>query len=257
MTLVLPSDPWMDENGKAGDPETAQFISRIQAEYQESLNVVLGKTDYLLTAMDPEGQKRAVRNQETNLGDFCADAFRYTLGADVGLMNGGGIRADIKPGNITYQDLLALSPFGNMACMAEATGQQIKDALEAGCINYPEEDGSFLHVSGLSYQIDPSIPSSVEMDDKGSLIKVAGAYRVTDIMIGGEPLEESKTYTVASHNYLLKSGGGMSLFQDCKILRDEVMTDVDAFSAYINDMLGGTIGEEYQDPAGQGRIRVN
>ncbi len=256
MVLTIPSGVWMNGNGKHVDYKTAQFISRIEAEYEESLKTVLGRSNYLLTALDPAGQKRAVRNQETNLGDFCADAFRYVLGADIGLMNGGGIRADIEPGEITYQDLLALSPFGNMACMAEATGQQIKDALEAGSINYPAEDGSFLHVSGLSYQIDSSIPSSVVIDDKGSFVKVDGAYRVTDIMVGDEPLDVSKTYTVASHNYLLKSGGGMSLFQGCEILRDEVMTDVDVFSAYINGNLGGTIGAEYAEPEGQGRIVV-
>ncbi len=254
MLLQIPAGVWTNENGKAVDYRTAQFLSRKQAAYQESLKVVLGRSDYLLTALDPEGQNRAVRNQETNLGDFCADAFRHVLGADIGLMNGGGIRADIEPGAVTYEDLLALSPFGNMACMAEVTGQQIKDALEAGSMNYPAEDGSFLHVSGLSYQIDASIPSSVVLDDKGSFVEVSGAYRVKDIMVGDQPLDVSKTYTVASHNYLLKSGGGMALFQNGRILRDEVMTDVDAFSTYIREYLGGTIGEAYADPSGQGRI---
>ena len=70
------------------------------------------------------------------MGDLCADASRYMMGADIGFMNGGGIRAGIEAGDITYEDALSVFPYGNMICMAEVSGQKIKDALEMGCLLY-------------------------------------------------------------------------------------------------------------------------
>ncbi len=73
---------------------------------------------------------RAIRNRETNLGDLCADAYRAISGADIALVNGGGIRADIPAGNITYGQIIKVHPYGNALCVVEATGQEIIDALE-------------------------------------------------------------------------------------------------------------------------------
>ena len=245
------------EGGKAEDPQTAQFIADIEAQFQETLNTVLATTSVDLTVNDPATGERRVRSGETNLGDLTADAYRYVLGAEIGFSNGGGIRDSIAAGNITYNDTLRVVPFGNMGCVAEVTGQQIKDALEMGARNYPEENGALQQVSGLTYTIDSSIPSSVQLDDKRNFVAVTGPYRVTDIMVNGEPLDLNRTYTLASHNYLLKDGGdGMTMFAGCNIVKDEVMADVDLLSAYVRDNLGGVVGEEYANPAGQGRILI-
>ncbi len=245
------------EDGKAEDPQTAQFIADIEAQFQETLNTVLATTSVDLTVNDPATGERRVRSGETNLGDLTADAYRYVLGAEIGFSNGGGIRDSIAAGNITYNDTLRVFPFGNMGCVAEVTGQQIKDALEMGARNYPEENGALQQVSGLTYTIDSSIPSSVQLDDKRNFVAVTGPYRVTDIMVNGEPLDLNRTYNLASHNYLLKDGGdGMTMFAGCNIVKDEVMADVDLLSAYVRDNLGGVVGEEYANPAGQGRILI-
>lgn len=245
------------EDGKAEDPQTAQFIADIEAQFQETLNTVLATTSVDLTVNDSATGERRVRSGETNLGDLTADAYRYVLGAEIGFSNGGGIRDSIAAGNITYNDTLRVFPFGNMGCVAEVTGQQIKDALEMGARNYPEENGALQQVSGLTYTIDSSIPSSVQLDDKRNFVAVTGPYRVTDIMVNGEPLDLNRTYTLASHNYLLKDGGdGMTMFAGCNIVKDEVMADVDLLSAYVRDNLGGVVGEEYANPAGQGRIVI-
>lgn len=245
------------EGNPAKDAEMESFINGIKSQYEESLKVVLGRTDVDLMDKDPETGLRAVRKAETNLGDLCADASRYMMGADIGFMNGGGIRAGIEAGDITYEDALSVFPYGNMICMAEVSGQKIKDALEMGVKNYPEESGGFIHVSGLAYTVDSSVPSSVVLDEKRNFVSVDGEYRVRDIYVGEEPLDVNRTYTLASHNYWLKSGGdGMSMLMGCPILKDETMVDVDTITSYISEYLGGTVGEEYKDPRGQGRITI-
>lgn len=255
--LTIPGGAAVTEDGKFVDAATDAYIKQIQAQYSESLKTVLGSTSVELTIKDPATGERAVRSAETNLGDLCADAYRCQLGADIGLMNGGGVRDSIAAGTITYNDTLKVFPFGNMGCVVEATGQQIKDALEMASKDCPTENGGFLQVSGLTYTIDTSIPSSVKLDEKGNFQGVSGAYRVTDIKVGEEPLDVNKTYTVASHNYMLKSGGdGMVMFNGSKVVKDDVMVDVDVLSSYISEKLGGVVGEEYANPAGQGRIII-
>lgn len=256
LQLVIPGGSAVSESGRAVDYSTDRFIKGIQGQYNETLKTVLGTTPYLLTVNNQADGLRRVRNGETNLGDLTADAYRVQLGADIGFSNGGGIRAGIKPGNITYNDTLAVFPYGNMGCVVEVTGQKIKDALEMASRDYPDECGGFLQVSGLAYTIDSSVKSSVKLDDKGNFISVDGPYRVTDITVGSEALDLNRTYTVASHNYMLKSGGdGMTMFNGCNVVRDEVMVDVDILSSYIRS-LGGAVTAEYADPAGQGRITI-
>ena len=167
--LVIPGKSAVTADGKAIDYDTDKFIKVIQAQYNETLKTVIGHTDVELTVNDPATGKRAVRSAETNLGDLSADAYRYVLGAEIGLSNGGGVRANIKAGNITYNDTLTVFPFGNMGCVVEVTGQQIKDALEMASRNCPKENGGFLHVSGLTYTIDTSKASNVQVDEKDNL----------------------------------------------------------------------------------------
>ncbi|MDO4453880.1 MAG: bifunctional UDP-sugar hydrolase/5'-nucleotidase [Eubacteriales bacterium] len=246
-----------EEPVKNVDPETDAFIKNIQAKYSEMLEEVVGNTSVLLTTNNPDTGERAVRKAETNLGDFCADAFRDQSGADIAFMNGGGIRADVEAGEITYNDLLNVFPFSNTMCVAEVTGSQIRDALEMASKNYPEESGGFLQVSGISYTINSSIPSSVKLDDKGNFTGVEGDYRVTDIKVNGEPLDLEKTYTLASHSYMLKScGDGMTMFEGCNIIQDDIAVDVDVLSNYLSEALGGTVSDSYANPSGDGRISI-
>ena len=91
----------------------------------------------------------------------------------------------------------------------------------------------------------------------GSRLLTTMGVRVRDIYVGEDPLDVNRTYTLASHNYWLKSGGdGMSMLMGCPILKDETMVDVDTITSYISEYLGGTVGEEYKDPRGQGRITI-
>ena len=239
------------------DEEAEAYIATVKAQYEETLNQVVATTAVDLTIKDPATGERAVRTAETNLGDLCADAYRIVLGADVAIVNGGGVRADIPAGDITYGHILSVHPFGNMACLIEATGQQILDALEMASRDVPDECGGFLQVSGLSYEINVGVESSVVVDDAGSFVEVAGERRVQNVLVAGEPIDPEATYTLASHNYMLKSGGdGLNMFQGDVLLQDEVLIDNQVLINYIVDTLGGVVGEEYADPYGQGRITI-
>lgn len=239
------------------DEEAEAFIATVKAQYEETLNQVVATTAVDLTTKDPATGERAVRTAETNLGDLCADAYRVVLGADVAIVNGGGVRADIPAGDITYGQILSVHPFGNMACLIEATGQQILDALEMASRDVPDECGGFLQVSGLSYEINVGVASTVVLDDAGSFVEVAGERRVQNVLVDGQPIDPEATYTLASHNYMLKSGGdGLNMFQGDVLLQDEVLIDNQVLINYIVDTLGGVVGEEYADPYGQGRITI-
>ena len=245
------------------DDETTAFVEGIKAQYGETLAKVVASSqvDLIvndLTAVDSEGKPiRIIRSQETNLGDLCADAYRLVSGADIGVVNGGGIRAAIPAGDITFEQIISVHPFGNALCVVETTGQQILDALEKSVSKLPDENGGFWQVSGLTFTVDMSVPSSVVVDDKGNFVEVSGERRVKDVKVGGEDLDPAKTYTLASHNYMLKSGGdGFNMFINDKLLQDEVMLDNQVLITYITENLGGVIGEEYAEPYGQGRITI-
>ena len=238
------------------DADAKAYIAGITEKFDALQKKVVAKTTVTLTTKGADG-KRAVRSAETNLGDLCADAYRLLLGADVAFVNGGGVRADINAGDITYGDIINVHPFGNSACLVEVTGQQLKDALELGSAAYPGESGGFLQVSGLTYTINADIPSPAVKNDKSEFVKVDGAYRVSDIMVGGQPLDVNKTYTLASHNYMLKDAGdGYTMFgtKNVKVLQDEVMIDNQVLINYIVEKLGGVVGAEYAAP--QGRITI-
>ena len=240
---------------KDKDADITKFVDSIKAKYKELENKVVAKTDVDLIIAD-QNENRLIRSQETNLGDLCADAYKNVLGADIAFVNGGGIRTSIAKGNITYGQIIAVHPFGNMACVVEATGQQILDALEFGSRNVGKgENGGFLQVAGLTYNINTYLESTVEENDKGEFVKVAGKYRVFDVKVNGETLDLAKTYTLASHNYMLKNGGdGFVMFKNNKILQDEVMIDNQVLINYIQNNLKGVVNDEYAQA--QGRINI-
>ena len=195
------------------------------------------------------------------MGDFCADAYRIVTGADIGVVNGGGIRSDLKKGDITFNDILSIHPYNNTVCVAEVTGQQIADFLEFTISAYPEENGSFQHISGINYTLHAYIPSSVIFDENMAFESVGDTRRVTDIKVLNsktdvyEPIDLNKIYTLASHNYLLLDhGSGAKMLDNANIISNTGMLDVELLEVYINEHLDGVIGKKYEAP--QNRIKV-
>ncbi|MDY4920457.1 MAG: bifunctional UDP-sugar hydrolase/5'-nucleotidase [Phascolarctobacterium sp.] len=239
------------------DAKTQKIISREIAKYEKQLQQPVGEALIQLKSNDPKNGERLVRNNECSLADFVTDAYKAVLGCDAVLVNGGSIRNEIKQGVITYNDMLEAFPFGNMCAVIEVTGQKILDALEMGASHYPKEFGGFYQVAGMEYTINASVPSTVQLDDKGNFSRVGGLYRVSDVRIGGQPLDLNKKYTVGGTTYVLKDGGdGNAMFKGCKILKDGEISDVDAIIEYLQKHLNGKIGDEYANPYGKGRITI-
>ena len=240
------------------DGAVADAVAEKAASIEEIRKTVVAKTAVKLITHSPDNPEvRLIRTVETNLGDLCADAYRALGSADIGMANGGGIRAEIDVGDITLANIYDVFPYSNVLCVVEATGQQILDALELGARNYPDQSGGFQQVSGLTYEIHAYVPSGVKVDEEGAFISVDGDYRVKNVMVGGEPLDLEKTYTLASHNYMIKNGGdGFNMFKGNNLVLDETLIDNLVLINYITDNLGGVVGEEYADVYGQGRITV-
>ena len=229
----------------------------------EELNEKVAKSSVFLTVNDPEQKDdegnpiRMIRRGETNMGDLCADAYRLRLGTDVAIMNGGGIRAEIDEGDITYGEIIKVFPFNNQLCVIKVTGQQILDALEWGARVVPDETGAFLQVSGMTYEIDMSVESGCKADENGMCTGIEGDRRVKNVKVGDEPIDPEKTYTLGGIAYtLLNNGDGFTAFDDAELLEKDVMLDNQLLIDYIIETLNGEIGEEYADPYGQGRITI-
>lgn len=239
------------------DEKILKVIEKENKKFEPILKQTVGEALVDLCERDPATGERRVRSQETNMGDFVADAFRAVLNTDVALVNGGSLRNKISKGVFTYQDILTAFPFGNMSSAVEVTGQTILDALELSAMNLPDENGGFLQVSGMSYTIDATIPSTVELDAHGSFVAVRGDRRIKDVMIGGKPIDPEKIYTVGGTTYVLKDGGnGMVMFKGAKLIDDGTLTDADMIMEYVQNHMNAKIGEEYANWQGQGRITI-
>ncbi len=223
-------------------------------EIDTKLGEVIGKTE--LTFDNYDGETRLVRTQETNTGDFAADALYYLfdnmdLDVDVAIMNGGGVRNKAITGDITYKICKEIHTFGNVACLQTVTGQQLLDALEWGArvAGTGEENGGFLHVSGMTYKIDGQWPESTQVDDKGVWIGApTGGYRVHDVQVYNketnayEPLDLSAKYNMAGYNYTLRDlGDGFNMFSSAVNVLDYVMEDYMVLANYVKGFENGAV----------------
>lgn len=237
----------------ATDPTVDAYIEKIYAEYAALGERKVAASEVDLVVQDADGN-RLVRKAETNLGDLCADAFRYAVDADIGYVNGGGIRANVLHGDITLNHLLNVLPFNNTVILAEVSGQTLRDMMEMTMMMWPEENGSFPHLSGMTFSVNTAIESSVVLNEYEEFVGVSGDYRVYDIKVYNkengkyEPLDLNKTYTLAASNYyLLEYGSGLKMLEQAKVIQNDGILDVEALERYITEQLDGTVGESYRD----------
>lgn len=219
-------------------PEFAAIVEKYRG-ILEKLAEPVGATSERLDALSVSN-----RTKETNIGNFVADAYRNAVSADIGFVNGGSIRADLtyEPGVLTKRDVLSILPFNNPIVKVEVTGKVLKALLEHGVArSSPGEDaepGRFPQISGIRFEYDPKKPS-------GS--------RIVAATVGGKPLDEAKTYTVATSDFLVsRSGDGYTMFKDGRVLTDAAAApkDSDVFEAAIRSAPNATIS-----PVLDGRIK--
>ena len=228
-----------------------QWITKIG----EQLGTVIGSTSLALDNYSADGT-RLVRSQETNTGDFAADALYYLfdnmdMDVDVAIMNGGGIRNEAVTGEISYQTCKTIHTFGNVACLQTITGQQLLDALEWGArtAGTGEECGGFLQVSGITYKIDTQWPDSTQKDEKGVWIGgPTGGYRVHDVKVynketnAWDALDLEAHYNLAGYNYTLRDlGDGFNMFDGAINVLDYVMEDYMVLANYVQAFEGGVV----------------
>ena len=266
------------------DAEVQEIKDAWIAEIDTMLGQKVGTAEVVLDNYDPEGN-RMVRGQETNTGDFCADALYYLfdgmdMDVDVSIMNGGGIRNKAVTGDITYKICKDIHTFGNVACLQTVSGQQLLDALEWGSrqLGSGEESGGFLQVSGLTYHINTSIPCTVQEDENGIWIGgPTGEYRVHEVKIYNkdtnewEDLKLDGEYNLAGYNYTLRDlGDGCAMFEGAVNVLDYVMEDYMVLANYVQGFENGIVDADnsplldkytgfmvdYGETTGSGRIEV-
>lgn len=278
------------------DDDVASAEEAINNRIMEQMGEKVAELSATMYINSPEdSDKRLIRSREMNSGDIVSDSVYWyfndllEIDCDVVLSNGGGIRSQLNSGDITYMDIKSVEPFGNMICMIEATGQQILDALEMGTTvigewdeqwEIPAENGGFLHVAGMQYTIDATIPSSVVTKGDGMFEKVDGEYRVRDVKIYNketseyEDMDPDRTYTVGGINYLLRNNGnGLNMFSDDNMIIDFVGQDYSILAMYLvafekdgeyplvntkNSPLNKYSGYQidYENPYGANRINI-
>lgn len=231
-------------------PRVADTLAVVQELFEAQGRAEITTAAFPLIAV--ENDIRVCRLRETNLGDLVADAYRYQLQADVAIVNGGCIRANVSPGSVTHNDLYAVLPFSNTPAVIRVKGQALLDALETAVREYPRAEGCFGQVSGVRFAIDTTIPSSVLLSAEGKFIGVGGARRVSDVFVGGNPLNLDATYTIAGPAYLLIDGGDGFNFPNAEVVQTSVFTDLMLLEQYLSSKNHSTIPEEYRNP--QGRI---
>ena len=197
------------------DAEVAAKVKAYEDTLSKELDVELGTAEVEL-----DTRKASVRTGETAFGNLVADGMRAAVGADVAMTNGGGIRGNTvydAGHKITRRDVLTELPFGNVNVKMEVSGEVLRQALEHGYAGVPEAKGSFLHVSGLTAKVDSTKPAG---------------ERVSDVMVGGQPLDPAATYTLATNDFMARGGDGYTMLRDGKML-----VDPDSAKLMANDVM--------------------
>ena len=199
-------------------PDVVALLADIDKGLNEILSEKIGTSTVML-----DGARENVRTKETNFGQLVADAMLDATGAEVALTNGGGIRASIEAGDITKNHIVTSFPFGNYLVTKEVKGKDIKAALEHGLSKYPEQNGGFPHVAGITFTFNTANP--------------AGS-RVSDLMIGGSPADMEKAYLFVTNDFMAAGGDDYTMLKPYATVNEYAAFD-EILVNYIKKM--GTI----------------
>ena len=254
--LVAVTDTMAKDEAVAAAAE--KIIDRVKAEYD--VKFAVSKVE-LNGAKAPNGN----RDSETNNGDLITDAMVWqvlqnkdglTVNEDhvVAITNGGGIRAAIKPGDVTKNDINTVLPFGNTVAVVYVTGAELLEALEASTYCTPGAIGGFPQVSGINFTLhtgkayDANAETYPNSTDSGP----KSINRVVINSINGKEFKENEVYAVVTNNFCAAGGDTYYAFASASAQFDTGIPVDEAVMAYITRELKGVIGEKYAAP--QGRI---
>lgn len=216
------------------DPELAAAVAAHEARLDAELGVAIGITEAAFSS-----ERTSVRGGENAFGSLIAEAMRQAVGADVGVTNGGGIRANrvYDAGTIlTRRDILAELPFGNRTVLLEMSGADLLAALENGFSRVEEGAGRFPQIAGMSVAYAPNRP--------------AGA-RVVSVRVDGQSLDPAVRYRVATNDFMARGGDGYDVFAGATVLIDGNAADLMASQVMAHIAAAGSIA-----PAVDGRLRA-
>ena len=235
------------------------IVDRVDAEY----DVVFAKSEVTLNgAKAPNGN----RDSETNNGDLITDAMIWkvmqnkeglTVDADhvVAITNGGGIRAAIKPGDVTKKDINTVLPFGNTVAVIYVTGAELLEALEASTYSLPI--GGFPQVAGINYTLSTAVAydANAETYPASTYYGPKSINRVVINSINGKEFKADDTYAVVTNNFVADGGDTYYAFAAATAKFDTGIPLDEAVMEYVTKELKGVIGTQYAAP--QGRILLN
>ena len=178
--------------------EIDDLINKIDKKNEKTLKELIGKTQ-----IDLVGKKSAVRMSETNLTKLVTNIILKETNAQVVLLNGGGFRDGIDQGDITYESILKVFPFGNYVVTKSVKGKDIIESLEFGLSDYPSVAGKFPQIAGITVTVDKNA--------------TAGS-KVISVKINGKEIEKEKDYVLATNDFISKGGDGYKLISGCKEL---------------------------------------
>jgi 5'-nucleotidase/UDP-sugar diphosphatase len=205
----------IDSKDVTPDPDMIARVKVYEAELSRELDVEVAT---LAVSLDSTTGK--VRSAEMAIGNFIADAIRLQNGADVALINGGGIRGNriYAAGQaLTRRDILSELPFGNKSLVTVVTGAALKQALENGVSG--QGSGRFPQISGMRITVDKSAPV---------------VTRVLSVEINGAALDPERRYRVATNDFMARGGDGYTDLLDPRATDDSgdklIANDVMAYA---------------------------
>ncbi len=190
------------------DPSLKAFLAKYQAIGAKQIEGTIGSVDARL-----EGDRNKVRYQQTNLARVIIQAQMNVVGADFGLISGGGIRSSIDAGEISYKDILKVHPFKNRITYMDWQGDELWDYLNT-VTSFPADAGAYLQYHKLSFE-----------RKNGKLINV---------FIDGKRFDKSKTYRMSLNSYNASGGDGYPTINTLKGFVSTDETDAQALKTFIS-----------------------
>ena len=214
----------------APDPEIAQIVADAVAVANVKGAVKVGEiTGDFNRASQSGAAFTENRGGESTLGNFVADVQLAATGADIALMNPGGLRADLKyassgagdpDGNVTYKEAAGVQPFANTLVTLDLTTAQLKSVLEE---QWQPAGASrpFLKLGAsesLQYTYDPA---------------AAAGDHVDAIYVNGELAGEGETYRVTVNSFLASGGDNFATLAQGTNRADSGKVDLQSMVEYF------------------------